>query len=221
LPIRTVLDSLGTLKRRLGDSAVITGKAMGPWTLAIRLFGLEELLIGTLDDPPMIEALMETLAQVTARFIDAQLESGADVVTVADHITSNLVSPGTYIAFVQPQHRELNARFPGKLILHCCGNTMDRIAHFRDGGFPWFHFESGNPVGEALKLAGTMRLIGNVNIPDVLLGGTEEAIAAAVRGCLAGGLSMVSPECAIPLETPDRNLVRLVKTVQEGRLATP
>ena len=35
----------------LGDSAAVCGKVFGPWTLAYHLFGVENFLIGTLDDP--------------------------------------------------------------------------------------------------------------------------------------------------------------------------
>jgi len=38
---RCVLDAIGALRRRLGDSVAVIGKAMGPWTLAYHCFGLE------------------------------------------------------------------------------------------------------------------------------------------------------------------------------------
>ena len=214
-PVRTILDSLRLLKKRVGDAAVICGKAMGPWTLALRLYGLEELLIATIDDPPLVNELMVMLSDVSRIFIEAQLLSGADVVTLADHTTSNLVSPRTYTNFVQPRHAEMNRMYPGKLILHCCGDTMDRVGHFKDGGFNWFHFESANPAAEAIPNAAPMRLIGNINIPDTLLTGTREDIEAAVRNCVGDGLTMVSPECAVPLQVSDASLKCIADTCRK------
>ena len=215
LPVRTVLDSLRILKRRVGETAVICGKAMGPWTLALRLYGLEELLIATIDDPPLVGELMIMLSEVSKRFIEAQLTCGADVVTLADHVTSNLVSPQTYTDFVQPRHAELNQIFPDTLILHCCGDTMDRVGRFKDGGFSWFHFESANPAAEAIPKAAPMQLIGNINIPGTLLAGTAEDIEAAARGCVRDGLTMISPECAVPLQVSDANLRRIADTCRK------
>ena len=214
LPIKTVLDSIRLLKKKHGDTAVITGKAMGPWTLTMRLYGLEDLLVDSLLEPDKIKAFMGRFVEITKKFVQAQLEAGADLVTIADHTTSNLVSPQTYVEFAQPLHQELNRLFPGKLVLHCCGNTMDRISHFKDGGFPVFHFESSNDIREALRLAGPMKLAGCINNPDVLLAGSPETVDREVRRIVDAGIRLISPECAVPLQTKNANMAQIVKTLK-------
>ena len=150
--------------------------------------------------------------------IAAALEAGAHMVTVADHTTRNLVSPEVYDEFVKPLHRELNAEFPGKLILHCCGFTEDRVMYFAEAGFPLYHFESANDIDTMIRLAGGMKLTGNINNPGILLGGSREDVTSAVRNILMHGINMVSPECAVPLLTPDANLRAIVDCVKTCKI---
>jgi uroporphyrinogen-III decarboxylase len=64
---------------------------------------------------------------------------------------------------------------------------------------------------------GEMTLIGNINNPELLLGGTPDQVAEACRDAINGGVQILSPECAVPLTTPLKNLQTLVE-VAEGKL---
>ncbi|MDR0475867.1 MAG: methyltransferase, partial [Treponema sp.] len=58
-------------------------------------------------------------------------------------------------------------------------------------------------------------LTGGVNNGEVLLGGTPEQVKAHVRQLLEDGIKLISPECAIPIKTPNENLRMIRKTVDE------
>jgi len=214
--IRTVLDSIRLLKKKFGDEKVVIGKAMGPWTLSMHLYGVENVLVDSLLEPEKLTAFIHQFKKITKTFAAAQLDAGADMVTIADHTTSNLIGPDTYVKFVQPVHKELNREFgEAKFILHCCGRTVDRIAHFAESGFSLFHFDSANDIDEAIKMAGKMKLTGCVNDPATLLRGSREDVAAEVRTILAKGIRILSPECAIPVQTKNENLMQIVETAKE------
>jgi [methyl-Co(III) methanol-specific corrinoid protein]:coenzyme M methyltransferase len=204
--IRCVIDAIRIASSRHGRDALIIGKAMGPWTLCLHLYGMENTLIDTIDDRRKLTDMLGAAADITKMFASAQLEAGAHMVTVADHCTRNLVGPAVYEDFVYPLHKELNALFPGRLILHCCGNTEDRAGMFARAGFPLFHFESANDIETILSLAGDMRLTGCVNNPSVLLQGGRGDVMAAAAEILRAGVRILSPECAVPLGTPNANL---------------
>jgi len=146
----------------------------------------------------------------TKIFTAAQLEAGAHMVTIADHVTRNLVGPKVYNDFVKPLHRELNTMFPGKLILHCCGNTEDRVELFAEAGFPIYHFESANNIINVLKHAKGLKLTGCVNNPTVLMNGSRNDVIGQVKDILSHGIDILSPECAVPLKTPNVNLNAIV-----------
>ena len=218
-PIQVVLDAIGLLRRALGDHVVIIGKVMGPWSLSYQMMGIEEFLVATLADPERARRSLAALAPVTVAFAQAQMQAGADLVCLADHATGGMVSPLMYRDLLLPLHRQIIAEAGAPTVLHCCGNTDDRIAYFAEAGFDAYHFESQVNMAGAVEIArGKMRLVGNINNAEVLLKGTEEDVAAACRAAIAGGVDVLAPECAVPLATPTRNLRVLGEVAKEGRI---
>lgn len=219
---RVVLDALRLLRRRYPDVALV-GKVFGPWTLAYHLFGVQDFLMMTIDDPGQVGEVLRRLQPVAVLFAEAQLEAGADVITLGDHATGDLVSAGMYREMLWPIHRELAQAISGPVILHICGNTADRLADIAHTGFASFHFDSRVPAararqivdGEGLTAAGDrmVTLMGNINNPDTLLRGRPEDVAREVRECLAQGIEIIGPECAVPLTTPTENLRAITDAV--------
>ncbi len=140
--IQVVLHGLRLLRQRLGHNIVIVGKVMGPWSLSYQLMGIEEFLISTLQNPERARRSMEALKTVTIEFARAQVQAGADIICLADHATGGMVSPLAYRDFLLPLHQEITAEIGCPTVLHCCGNTTDRLVYFAQAGFDCYHFES-------------------------------------------------------------------------------
>lgn len=203
-------DALRVLRERYPDVALL-GKVFGPWTLAYHLFGVESFLMMTLDDPAGVRHVLEALVLLPIYYAREQLAAGADVVTLADHATGDLVSPGMYRDFLWPLHKRLARDIPGPVVLHICGDTADRIAYISRTGLACFHFESKVSAGKARWLAGDrIALMGNINNPRTLLQGAPDDVAAEVEVCLRAGVEIIAPECAVPLTTPTENLQAIV-----------
>jgi [methyl-Co(III) methanol-specific corrinoid protein]:coenzyme M methyltransferase len=215
-PIRAALDAIRILRADYGDRVAIVGKVMGPWTLAYHVVGLQPFLMDTLLAPERVHAFLAQLQAVTLRFGRAQIEAGADLLCLADHATGDLVSSAMYRDFLQPVHRELVAALDIPVVLHICGNTLDRIPAIADAGFDAFHFDSRVDARDAVRAAaGRMALVGNVNNPELLLNGTPAAVQEAARYALAAGVQVLGPECAVPLHTPVENLRAIVRAVED------
>lgn len=215
LPIKTVIDAIKLLRRKLGNDVFIIGKVMGPWTLSYHLRGLEEFLIETITEPDKVKEFLHKFKNITIAFAEAQFDAGADIITLADHATADLISSTTYQEYLLPVHKEINRMFKGKkFILHCCGNTLDRIGLFAEAGFPVFHFDSKNDIEQARKAAGSMKLTGCINNTDVLLNGTRQDVERQVKEIIEKGIRLISPECAIPLKVKNENLIELGNTVR-------
>jgi [methyl-Co(III) methanol-specific corrinoid protein]:coenzyme M methyltransferase len=207
LPLKTVNDAIRLLRKKFGDEVAIIGKVMGPWTLSYHLYGVENFLVDTVEEPERVHAFLDKFKDISLKFAEAQLDAGADIITWADHATADLVGAESYKEFLLPVHKMVNKRLKDKtLILHCCGNTADRIAYFSEAGFPVFHFDSKNDVSKAMASAGNMKLTGGLNNPEVLLKGTTEDVKNNVLQLLDKGIKLVSPECAIPVKVPNENL---------------
>ena len=205
--IKTVLDSLSLLRRDYGHQVAIIGKVMGPWTLAYHMHGLQPFLTKTLLEPDTVRRFLDRLKGITLAFGRAQIEAGADILCIADHATGDLIRGEMYRDFLQPIHGELTQALGCPLVLHICGNTLDRMGYIAEAGFDAFHFESKVDAAAAVAAVGeTMSLVGNVNNPTVLYTGTPTMAREQAEYAIASGVQVVGPECAVPLRTPLDNL---------------
>ncbi len=210
--IRVVLEAVGRLRQRFGDRAVIVGKVMGPWTLSYHMLGMDEFLVATKLQPSRVRRVLEALKTVSLAFAREQIRAGADIICLADHASGGIVSPMAYRDFLLPQHKEIFAAIGVPSVLHCCGNTTDRVKYFAESGVDAYHFESQvNPARAVAEAGGRMRLMGNVNNPTVLLNATRQEVLRACRAAIDGGVDILAPECAVPLNTPTENLQALVE----------
>lgn len=216
IAIKTVINALKILKNKYHDDVVLIGKVMGPWTLAYHLFGVQKFLMDTILHPDMVNEILDRLKETVVKFVNAQFEAGADLVTLADHATGDLVSAKCYAKFLKPIHQEITAKVNGPLILHICGRTVDRMPDIAEAGFKVFHFESKNTPQEAKEAVGNkIILAGNINNIEVLLFGTPYDVKKAVFENIDAGIEMIAPECAVPLTTPISNLQAIVAGVRE------
>lgn len=202
-----VRSALSTLKEEFGHEYAILGKVFGPWSLAYHMFGVDHVLMMTIDDPPKLEAILARLAGASFRSAMAQIEAGADALCFGDHCSRDMCSPQVYRRFLMPHHVEFARRVPCPLILHTCGQTSDRIADFSQTGLACFHYDTRVPAETAVREAGgRIALMGGVSNVASLRAADEARIHANVRTAVAAGIPIIGPECAIPLDTPMRAL---------------
>ena len=209
-----VLEAIRLLKARFGDAVAIIGKTMGPWTLGYHGFGVEGFLLMSLDDPGKTKACLDRLKEVTIQFGLAQIEAGADALTLPDHATGDLVSGDYYDRFLRELHIEFVDQLPVPLILHICGRTVDRMDYIAQTGIAAFHFDSKNTPAESMEVInGRTALIGNINNPETLFSKGPEAVRQEVYSNLDAGVPLVGPECAVPLQTPIESLKEIPRAV--------
>ncbi len=211
----TITRSIEILKRELGDEVAVIGKTMGPWTLAYHVFGVEPFLLMTVDDPDMTLRCLHRLKEVSVLFGEAQIAAGADALTFPDHATGDLVSGEYYRRFLLEIHQEMAERLSVPLILHICGNTLDRMGYIAQTGMASFHFDSKNDPQAAMDaVAGGIGLVGNINNPETLYARGPDEVRQEVFRCLDAGVSMIAPECAVPLATKLENLMEIPRAVK-------
>jgi [methyl-Co(III) methanol-specific corrinoid protein]:coenzyme M methyltransferase len=199
---RVILDAIRLLRKRFPDVAVL-GKVFGPWTLGYHLFGTQEFLMMTLLDPGQVHEILRLLKPVTVAFAEAQIEAGADAVTLGDHATGDLCSPEAYRDFLMPIHAEFVEQVTAPLVLHICGNTVSRLEHICATGVACFHIDTKVPCGKAREIVGErVALAGGVNNPQTLCFGQPADIEPEIAAALAEKFEIIGPECAVPLNAP-------------------
>jgi uroporphyrinogen-III decarboxylase len=191
---------------------------MGPWTLSYHMAGTQNFLLHLgLGEKDKVNRMLRQLMPVTIAFANAQFRAGADAVVLADHATGNLVGPYHYRDYLLPIHQEITSRVGGPMILHVCGNCLDRLELFAESGVDAYHFEWQVDAKAAVKRIGDrISLIGNLNNPCTLLQGTTEDVYKQARYAIDAGVDIIGPECAVPLTTPLANLRAISAAVSEG-----
>lgn len=211
-----VIKSIEILKKEYGDEVAIIGKSMGPWTLAYHVFGVESFLLMTIDDPDKTMRCLNKLKEISVLFAQAQIEAGADALTFPDHATGDLVSGEYYRRFLLDLHKEMVDRIHCPLILHICGNTLDRLDYIAQSGMAAFHFDSKNEPKAAMDIAaGRINLVGNINNPETLYARDPAAVREEVFRCMDAGVNMIAPECAVPLAAKLENLLEIPQAVKD------
>ncbi len=211
-----VLDAIKILKKEYGDEVAIIGKTMGPWSLGYHCFGVEPFLLLSLDDPGQTKLALDRMKDATIEFGIAQIEAGADALTLPDHATGDLVSGDYYKRYLRDLHIEFVERLPIPLILHICGRTVDRMEYIAQTGMAAFHYDSKNKPAESMEaVANRIALVGNINNPETLFAKQPEDVQQEVRSNLNSRVQLVGPECAIPLQTAIENLKAIPQAVQD------
>ena len=180
-----VLDAIKILKKEYGDEVAIIGKTMGPWSLGYHCFGVEPFLLLSLDDPGQTKLALDRMKDATIEFGIAQIEAGADALTIPDHATGDLVSGDYYKRYLRDLHIEFVERLPIPLILHICGRTVDRMEYIAQTGMAAFHYDSKNKPAESMEaVANRIALVGNINNPETLFAKEPEDVRQEVRSNL-------------------------------------
>jgi MtaA/CmuA family methyltransferase len=216
-PMRVVLDAISILRHEYGDRVAVIGKVMGPWTICYHMVGVQDFLLMTLRDPARVRRLLDAFIPVTVAFANAQLRAGADVVTLPDHATGDMVSPKMYKDFLVPMHHKMLPQIGGPTILHVCGYCLDRLPHIVTEGYDAWHFEWKNDPKKVVEVAGgRISVIGGMANVEGLLNGTPDDIYKMARYNIEAGVDSIGPECAIPQETPIANLKAIVAAAEDG-----
>lgn len=212
---RCVIDAITILKKEFGDDVAIIGKTMGPWSLGYHCFGVEKFLLLSVDDPDRTMQCLDRMQEVTIEFGKAQIEAGADALTLPDHATGDLVSGEYYKRFLQDMHTEFAEKFEVPIILHICGRTVDRMGYIAQTGLAAFHYDSKNEPAESMEAVnGGISLVGNINNPETLYSKGPDQVREEVFKNLDARVHLVGPECAIPLQAPLENLKEISIAVQ-------
>ena len=214
--LRYVLDAVGEIRRALSGSVPLIGFAGSPYTLACYM-----IEGGASDDfrtiksmlyarPDLLHRVLDVNAQAVTRYLNAQIEAGAQAVMVFDTWGGNL-SHAAYrefsLAYLQRIMQGLvrehaGARIPAIVFTKGCGNWLEDIAAI---GCDAVGLDWGVDIAQArARIGDRVALQGNLD-PAVLFAPaevvrreTEKVLAAFGQGSghvfnLGHGISQFTP----------------------------
>lgn len=208
-------------KEQLGEVPVFCG-AIGPYSLAGRLFDMTELMMACFDSPDDVKILLEKCSSFIASYIKAFQEVGADGVILAEP-AAGLLSPSLAEEFSTPFVKKIFDavdRDGFVICYHNCGRSAgDMIPSLAALNADIYHFGNAVDLPRALSEMPADRVVmGNVN-PVLFRNGAPEEIRAEVQrvydACAAWPNFMISSGCDIPAASSWENIDAYFDKVNE------
>ena len=197
-PIMTIIEAIKLLKKAYSNNVPIIGKAIGPWTLSFNLFSTQKMLTNLVLNFEYIKELTSILNEYVLKLIEAQLDAGADIITISDDATGDFLSLDGYRMFILPLHQQINKLIHSAgsySIIHLNGGILDKLSSFVEAGFDAVNLDSYNPLPATRKIIGSSILVcGGLNVPQVLLTGKKEDVINEVIYYMNNKIDILAPD---------------------------
>jgi uroporphyrinogen decarboxylase len=219
-----VAQTVRQVRKELDGNVPVIGFAGAPFTVASYAIegGGSRNYVHTkslmYDDPKTWHRFMDIVADITAQYLNMQIDAGAQAVQLFDSWVGCL-SPEDYRQFVQPHSRKvIGAIKPGVPVIHFGTMTATLLTDMRDAGGDVIGLDWRVELDEAwARLGNGVAVQGNLD-PVLLFAGADE-IRKAVRGILrrADGRPghIFNLGHGILPETPVDNVLALIEAVHE------
>ncbi|GBE00759.1 uroporphyrinogen decarboxylase [bacterium BMS3Bbin06] len=226
--INVVYEATRKTKKQIGDKYVVTMTAWGPFTLAARFVGEEDMMKATFKKPALVEKVTEFATDLLIHLFEPLVDDGTiDVISLADPTASgDLISKKQFDRFVVPALKRFTDWAKAKkahTLLHICGNTSDRLELFPETGASCISLDHKTDIAKAKEaLYGKMCFAGNVDPVAVMLRGSVGDIESTCKDIIgrAGtdGAFVLMPGCDIPPNVPYENIQQFVNIARQWRL---
>lgn len=215
-PIRSNLEALRLARKRYGDRVAVLSKVMGPLSMVQVMHGIEETMLGLVDEPSRIQKLLDVCVDILIETANAQLNVGVDAMLIGEGgAGAQMLSPRMYEDYILGPQRRLVDGIRGPTILHMCGDITPRLQALLETGIDCFNFDWAiEPEVMKKSAGGQFSIMGNVNTLD-LLKATPDVIEEQVTKCLRAGVDIISPGCAVSPECPVANFQAMAKAVED------
>ncbi len=218
--IPELLEAFRLVKREAGDRALVLGGVVGPLSIARALLDSVPLLKASLKFPVKIIPFMEVGKRASIEMAVALYQAGADMIVMEDMTASpDLLHPKTYKTMVADYHRQVIEAIPARVILHICGDLTFIAEEAAGTGAAALSIDPKADLQQMrAKVGHQMPLIGGIDTVLLSLGDPERIREASLEA-LKAGINLLAPGCAVPPNTPIRNVRAMVDAAEELRMA--
>ena len=213
------LDAARKIVKELGDHIAIYALITGPFTLTLHLAGVK-IFTDMYDNPDQVKKILafsSKVCEATARYY---AETGIDVITVVDSLTSQ-ISTDHFYEYVTPYHQsilEIIHRSGIKSGFFSCGDATRNLEAMATIGAHYFGVDENVDLSFAREIAArhNVAFAGNLPLASMMLFGTPEENYNNAIDCLktSGKIGFfLCPGCDIPFATPIENVQAITRAV--------
>lgn len=206
---------LKTLRALASDASLpfAVGGIIGPFSLAGRIYGLSEAMLGTVMEPDTLKILLGKASEYIVSYAIAQKEAGAKAIIMAEP-SAGLLSPEGLAEFSGTYVRRIVDAVQGPdfgIILHNCAATPAHLPAIYACGARGYHFGAPMDMAAAMDSLPKGAIAGgNLDPSRAFCALDAEGMRAAVKELRARvgkrpGF-FLSSGCDIPAEAPDATI---------------
>lgn len=172
-------------KNKPADFQLTGGNIMAPFTTAAMLRGIDDFCADILEEPELIEKLLQTCTKTIIAFFREQkkiLRESFDRIFMSDDVSS-MVSIQMFEEFVRPTYEAIFHEFPDiPHWLHNDGRATHLSEKIAAAGVQVWHIGKTEDMGEILRRTdGKVLICGNLDPLAELLHGTPEEVLARTK----------------------------------------
>lgn len=203
------------------DRPVLAG-IIGPFSLAGRLLDMTEIMILCIEEPELVEVVLEKATEFLINYAKAFKEAGANGIAIAEP-AAGLLSPNLIRDFSMPYVKKLIESVEDEsfaVLYHNCGSIVPLLAQI--GTIHPAAYSIGNAVDieETLKvLPSDSLVIGNIDPAGTFRNGTPEQVCRETKEllerCSKYPNFVIASGCDIPPMTSMENIQAFFDTVKE------
>lgn len=206
--IRTMLEATELAS---GHGLFSTAAMTGPLGSANDILGMENVMMALMMGESVVKSWVAALKPHAMAYAEA-LSSRCDNVLIIEEITTDLIPAEYFESVTAGPLKDVikSARSDSYCSIHCCGSTIEVADKVSALGEDALSPQASDCMEEYVGLVnGRTRLLGSVNPVDTLLMGTPADVVAQAKKSAEAGFDLITPECGIPPETPDENMLAL------------
>lgn len=217
--ISTILESVKIVADEYGAELPIIGSMIGPFSLAQHITG-DSWFMDIMTKEEYGLAIMEFTTDFAIAYANAQVDNGADTMSIIDPTASyQLIGGEFYKKFVVPFHAKLVEAMHARnvpVVLHVCGDTTEGLAIMETAGVDAISVDQNVNAATAVSKVEKALIVGNLDPVNCLWNTDVETVTAESERVLKelDGKGLLAPGCGIVSQTPTAHLRAMVEVAK-------
>ena len=219
--VKTILDAIKIL-REMDKDVPIIGNITGPISTASSVMEPTTFYKELRKHKADAHAYLDFVTDQLIDFAKAQIDAGADVITVSDPSgTGEILGPKLFeeytVKYLNKIYDEIKKYNVGT-ICHICGQMKSVYKEMNEVRSDALSFDSVVPMQQARKNLEDRVLMGNISTYALEFGDTER-VSKLTRSAERSGTNIISPACGLGTKSPIKNIKTILETVKEDSRA--
>ncbi len=222
------LETCRIVKNHFGKEKFVRGNCdQAAFSLASLVRGLDNWMVDLMvADEELVHQTLIYCCGVTCQFIELMAQTGVDMVSNGDSVAGpDMISPELYSQFAFPYEKliiEKAHQLQLPYMLHICGNTDSILNKMQELGLEAVELDYKTNISKIKQVFGERTVFcGNIDPSGVLAMGQPHLVEEKVvelLSCYKGNPRLIiNAGCAIPAETPAKNIKRLIEVSRSNR----